>query len=117
MAMANGQCTENERLLNIFGEAVSELVMFQEQHFIALVNGDPDVDRFEVLIHVAGEKRQAAKYAYLNHIEEHGCERPAQNTLLELNTARAQRKAERPERRKLNDPAKNRGRRLIDLEA
>src|SRR5437660_11616364 len=98
--MGSAQCPENERLLNAFAEAVSELLIFQEQHFIALVNGDPDAERYELLIHMAGEKRQAVKYAYLSHIEEHGCERRVQHTLLELDAQRARRNAKRPERRK-----------------
>ena len=113
--MANKQCEENERLLDVFAEAVHELVIFQEQHFIALVNSDPDAERYELLIYMAGEKRQAAKYTYLNHLEEHGCERRAQDTLFEIDAMRTRRNAERSERRKLNDPAMNRRRRLMDL--
>src|SRR5436189_5086880 len=110
--MASVRCPENERLLNAFGEAVQELVLFQEQHFIALVSGDDSAERYELLIHMAGEKRQAAKYAYLHHLEEHGCEIVAQDALAEQIARRALKKAERGERRKSNDPAKNRKRRL-----
>src|SRR3954447_24382803 len=81
--MSRGQCPENERLLHVFAEAVDELLMFQEQHFHALVNGETDSERYEVLIHLANEKRQAAKYAYLMHLEAHGCERTAAFVLVE----------------------------------
>jgi hypothetical protein len=114
--MSGARCPENERLLNLFGDAVSELLMFQEQHFIALVGGEPDAERYELLIHMAGEKRQAAKYAYVGHIEEHGCERRAQDALVELGAMRARRNAERPERRKQSDPRRNLRRRLMDLD-
>src|SRR5207253_330215 len=77
-------CSESERLLNAYGTAVQELFMFQEQHFAALVDGDEDPTRYELLIHMAGEKRQAAKYAYLRHVEEHGCEKAAQEAVAEF---------------------------------
>jgi hypothetical protein len=66
-------CPENHRLLNLFGEAVQELVRLNEQQFIAIVNGDPDSSRFDLLIHMATEKKQQAKYDYLQHVETHGC--------------------------------------------
>ena len=75
MASSHVQCKENERLLTALGESVRELVKFYEQHFLGLSAGEQDAERFELLIHVAREKRKAAKYAYLSHIEEHGCER------------------------------------------
>src|SRR5438105_15892440 len=77
-------CSESELLLNAYGTAVQELFMFQEQHFAALVDGDEDATRYELLIHMAGEKRQAAKYAYLRHVEEHGCEKAAQEAVAEF---------------------------------
>ena len=113
--MGGAQCPENERLLNLFGDAVDELLMLQEQQFIALINGYPDVERFEILILAAREQRQAAKHAYLSHLEEHGCEVRAQDALAELGSMRARRSIERAERRKRNEPSMNRRRRLMDL--
>ena len=84
--------------------------MFQEQHFAALVDGDEDAIRYELLIHMAGEKRQAAKYAYLRHVEEHGCEKAAQEAVAEF----AQH-IQPPERRKRADAARNLKRRILDL--
>ena len=103
-------CSESERLLNAYGTAVQELFMFQEQHFAALVDGDEDARRYELLIHMAGEKRQAAKYAYLRHVEEHGCEKAAQEAVAEF----AQH-IQPPERRKRADAARNLKRRILDL--
>jgi hypothetical protein len=66
-------CEENQRLLEAFGRAVQELVLLNEQQFISIVNGDADSSRFDILIHMATEKKQQAKYAYLAHVETHGC--------------------------------------------
>jgi hypothetical protein len=66
-------CEENKRLLNDFAETVTALSMLHEQQFIAIVNGDEDFNRFDLLIHMATEKKLQAKYAYLHHIETHGC--------------------------------------------
>jgi hypothetical protein len=66
-------CEESRRLLEVFGETVQQLILLHEQQFLAIVNGDPDVTRFDLLIHMATENKQAAKYAYLQHVEAHGC--------------------------------------------
>src|SRR4051794_29929716 len=97
--MGQVRCAENERLLHDFSDAVRELVLFTEQHFTALVSGEQDAERFEVLMHLAGEKRQAAKYAYLNHIEEHGCENIAHAAIADLAEARELNGSERRDRR------------------
>jgi hypothetical protein len=66
-------CTEQRRLLDAFGEAVQGVVLLHEQQFLAIVAGDLDSHRFDLLIHMANEKNQHAKYAYLQHVETHGC--------------------------------------------
>ena len=66
-------CEESRGLLNAFGDTVREVLALHEQQFEAIVNGDSDSDRFDLLIHMANEKKQAAKYAYLNHLGTHGC--------------------------------------------
>ncbi len=66
-------CEEAKRLLNAFGDAVQDLVMLHEQQFLAVVAGDTTANRFDILIHNASEKKQDAKYAYMTHLEEHGC--------------------------------------------
>jgi hypothetical protein len=66
-------CAESRRLLDVFGDAVHELVMLHEQQFLAIVAGDTECSRFDLLIHMANEKKQEAKYAYLHHVETHGC--------------------------------------------
>jgi hypothetical protein len=66
-------CEEARRLLEAFGETVQELVKLHEQQFLAIVDGDSDAGRFDLLIHYANEKKLNSKYAYLHHVETHGC--------------------------------------------
>ena len=66
-------CTEAENLLGAFGTAVQELVVLLEVQFRAVIAGDETANRFDLMIHAAGEKKQNAKYAYMSHLEHHGC--------------------------------------------
>jgi hypothetical protein len=59
--------------LNEFGAVVQDLLRLHEQQFHAIVQGDTECNRFDLLIHMANEKKQAAKYAYIRHLESHGC--------------------------------------------
>ena len=70
---ASAYCEEARRLLDAFGHAVQELVQLHELQFLAIVDGDPECSRFDVLIHMANERKLAAKYAYLHHVDSHGC--------------------------------------------
>jgi hypothetical protein len=66
-------CGEAQRCLEAFAEAVQELMQLHEQQFLAILEGDRDAGRFDLLTHFANEKKQNAKYAYLQHLETHGC--------------------------------------------
>ena len=66
-------CDVARRLLDAFGEAVQELVQLHEHQFLAIFDGDADCTRFDGLIHMANERKYKAKYAYLQHLETHGC--------------------------------------------
>jgi hypothetical protein len=66
-------CEEHNLLLEIFGAAVHEILKLHEAQFQAIVDCDDECYRFDVLIHMANEKKQLAKYAYLRHVLEHGC--------------------------------------------
>ena len=68
-------CEEGRRLLEAFGANVHELVLLHEHQFLATTEGDPDCDRFDLLIHMANEAKQRSKYAYLQHLENHGCDK------------------------------------------
>ena len=65
-------CLEKHRLLGVFTEAVHEIMVLQQQQVTDIVNDD-DFSRFDVLIHLANERKEQAKYAYLQHVEKHGC--------------------------------------------
>jgi CheY-like chemotaxis protein len=67
------ECGEHSRLRNEFGVAVRELLILHEQQYLAIVEGDADCSRFDLLIHMANERKQFTKYAYLRHVEAHGC--------------------------------------------
>ena len=66
-------CQEAKELLNAFGEVVQELVCLHEEQFQSVIGGDLDSTRFDDLIHMANERKQQAKYAYIKHLETHGC--------------------------------------------
>jgi hypothetical protein len=69
----SGYCETARRLLDEFGDAVRAVVMLHEHQFVAIVDGDSNAGRFDVLIHEANEKKHNAKYAYLSHLHLHGC--------------------------------------------
>jgi hypothetical protein len=66
-------CPEKHRLTDLFLSAVQELLDQQNRQTAAVIAGDPDFSRFDVLIHQAGERKDQAKYALLSHVEDHGC--------------------------------------------
>ena len=66
-------CEEHRWRMEDFADAVRELLTLHEQQFQVIVQGDPECNRFDLLIHMANEKKQQAKYAYLRHVESHGC--------------------------------------------
>ena len=66
-------CQEAKELLDLFSETIRELVKLHEDQFQAVITGDLDSTRFDVLIHMANERKREAKYAYINHLEVHGC--------------------------------------------
>lgn len=66
-------CIDHDRLLDDFGAAVHEVLQLHEQQFRAIVEGDGESHRFDLLIHMANEQKQNAKYAYLRHVQSHGC--------------------------------------------
>jgi hypothetical protein len=66
-------CEEHNRLLDEFGKAVQRLLELHQQQYRAIVDGESECQRFDILIHVGNEEKQSAKYAYLRHVESHGC--------------------------------------------
>lgn len=66
-------CDEKLRLMEEFMAAASELVSVHNAQMKALLEDDSDFSRFDVLIHLASERKRLAKYSYLAHIEKHRC--------------------------------------------
>ena len=65
-------CVEKRRLLEAFTETVHQVMLLQQQQVTDILNNE-DFSRFDVLLHMANEKKEQAKYAYLQHVEKHGC--------------------------------------------
>jgi hypothetical protein len=65
-------CVEKKRLLEAFTAAVHQVMLLQQQQVTDILNND-DFSRFDVLLHMANEKKEQAKYAYLQRVEKHGC--------------------------------------------
>ena len=71
--LQQGICTERVRCMEDFLQAIRELGMLQSEQGKAVIEEDPDFSRFDLLIHMANERKDHAKYALLLHIQEHGC--------------------------------------------
>lgn len=68
-----GYCEEKQRLLDYFLQAIRELSALQAQQTQAVIDGDSDFSRFDVLLHMAQERKETAKYAWIAHVESHKC--------------------------------------------
>ena len=66
-------CHHAKVLLDDLSDTIRDLVKLHEEQFHSLVGGDLDSTRFDPLIHMANERKNEAKYAYLQHLETHGC--------------------------------------------
>ena len=66
-------CQQARKLLDDLGETIREIIHLHEEQFQSLIGGDLDSSRFDPLIHMANERKNEAKYAYLHHLETHGC--------------------------------------------
>jgi hypothetical protein len=69
-----GVCGEKNRLRQDFLNAIHELVAIQAQQTQAVIDRDPDFTRFDVLLHMAQQRKGHTKYALIAHIESHHCE-------------------------------------------
>jgi hypothetical protein len=66
-------CDEKLRLMEEFLAAATDLVTAHNEQVRALIEDDPDFNRFDLVIHAATERKRQAKYEYLAHLEDHGC--------------------------------------------
>jgi hypothetical protein len=69
-----GFCEEKNRLRGEFLKAIRAVNALLSQQTQAVIEGDPDFSRFDVLLHVAHERKELAKYAWIMHVESHHCE-------------------------------------------
>ena len=67
-------CREKVRLTELFLGAIQELNELQAQQTRAVIHDDPDFSRFDLLLHLATEKKEHAKYELIRHMEAHHCE-------------------------------------------
>jgi hypothetical protein len=70
---AIGFCQEKNRLLDEFLEASRAVMALQNEQTQAVIQGDSDFPRFDVLLHLAHDRKEMAKYAWIAHVESHGC--------------------------------------------
>ena len=66
-------CKEKFQLLSDLVDAIHELNTLQNEQTQAIINEDPDFGRFDILLHLAQEKKETAKYRWINHVETHKC--------------------------------------------
>jgi two-component system, cell cycle response regulator CpdR len=69
-----GLCAERIELTETLLRAIHELTEIHSQQIRAVIERDPDFCRFDVLVHMAAERKDEAKYALVRHIESHHCE-------------------------------------------
>jgi hypothetical protein len=66
-------CEHAKGLLEALTESIRDLVLLHAEQFDSVITGDLDGTRFDILIHSANERKHEAKYAYLEHLDAHGC--------------------------------------------
>ena len=66
-------CEEKLRLMEGFLAAAADLVARHNAHAKAVIDGDPDSNRFDQLIKRANERKKKAKHEYIEHLRKHRC--------------------------------------------
>ena len=66
-------CQEKVRLGYAFIHSLRTVMNLQNEEAAVLVRGAPGLERFELAIQRARERRDEAKLAYVLHISRHGC--------------------------------------------
>jgi hypothetical protein len=69
-----GFCAQKHRLSEEFLQAIHEVNVLLTQQLQAVIDGDSGFPEFDVLIHIAQQKKDRAKYAWIAHVESHHCE-------------------------------------------
>lgn len=66
-------CEEKARLQDEFLMAIQDINLLLDRQTHAVIDGDADFSRFDILLHVAQQRKEATKYAWIAHVESHGC--------------------------------------------
>ena len=69
-----GFCAEKHRLREEFLHAIHDINSLLSQQIQAVIDGESDFNGFDVLIQIAQQKKDRAKYAWIAHVEIHHCE-------------------------------------------
>jgi hypothetical protein len=65
-------CVEKWRLSDAFLEAARDIVRLQNAESKAVAEGT-SLERFELAVNIARERKDAAKLAYMLRVQSHGC--------------------------------------------
>ena len=68
-----GFCEEKQELTDLLLDAIHELTVLHAQQTRAVIDNDQDFPRFDMLLRLAQEKKDNAKYAWIEHVESHRC--------------------------------------------
>jgi hypothetical protein len=66
-------CQEKLRLAHAFLQALRSVMHLQDEEATRLVRGAAGLDRFDLAIQRARERREEAKLAYMLHVNLHEC--------------------------------------------
>jgi len=66
-------CEEKLRLGRVFLQALRTVMNLQNEEAAVLMRGAPGLERFDLAIQRARERRAEAKLAYVLHVSRHGC--------------------------------------------
>lgn len=69
----SGVCIERRNLGAAYLNAVHDLNELLEAQAMALVEGQPKLERFDLALTVARERRDRTKLAWASHVQAHGC--------------------------------------------
>lgn len=67
-------CMERTRLQSELLSAIREVSALLSQQTQAVIDGDPEFARFDILLQMAQQRKEMAKYAWISHVESHHCE-------------------------------------------
>gem|GEM_PF-3350694 len=66
-------CAEKKRLARQYIEALHQVMELQDQQLAALTRGGQGLQRFELALGLARQRRDRAKRLYVVHLTAHGC--------------------------------------------